>query len=321
MLSVVHTRGQVGTLQPVGRDLEFVYAPAWLSRADAFALSPRLPLREAPWQGEEVLVFFANLLPEGRLLDTLVQLRRLPRGNVYRLLEEFGRECAGAFDIVPQGTRPNAARVPGYESYTTKALARDLQRMRDHVPLLASHEDLRLSLAGAQNKIPVRYDQGELYLPTNGAASTHILKPALQPETMYPNSVVNEVFCLQLAAALGIVVPETIVLRDPEPMLLIARYAREIALSSAARSESSSRGPATWSMRTRASTSRSLPSNCSNGESVLTPRCSATRLSRRRLARTEWTPRTPATSRRPAARSQALTSSETPACQYSSSGA
>jgi serine/threonine-protein kinase HipA len=228
MLRVVHEAKTVGSLRPVARELEFRYDADWLAHADSFALSPRLPLREAPWRGEEVLFFFANLLPEGPILDTLCRLRRLPRGNVFRLLEAFGLECAGAFEIVPEPGERRPVRKSGYRDYTQQQLWDDLVAIRNHIPLLQSHGELRLSLAGAQNKIPVRWSQGKLYLPVNGAPSTHILKPALQPQESFPDSVINEAFCLRLAAALGIPAPAVTVLTDPEPMLLIERYDRTV---------------------------------------------------------------------------------------------
>ncbi len=230
MLAVVHARRHVGTLRPNPAGVEFVYAPQWLRLADAFPLSPRLPLREEPWRGDEVLFFFANLLPEGAILDTLAKLRRLPRGNVYRLLEAFGLECAGAFEIVPAGKEnPGARDQPAYKKYTPRQLKSDLASLRDNIPLLARHAELRLSLAGAQNKIPVRYADGELWLPESDAPSTHILKPALQPQKLFPDSVANEAFCLQLAGELGLPVARAIVLADPEPVLLIERYDRIVS--------------------------------------------------------------------------------------------
>jgi len=228
MLAVIHSRGYVGTLRPNPDGMEFVYAPQWLRRKDAFPLSPRLALREDVWRGNEVLFFFSNLLPEGTVLETLAKLQRLPRGNVYRLLEAYGRECAGAFEIVPAGTEKLSESKLTYRKYTSKDLAADLDQLRNRIPLLARHSELRLSLAGAQNKIPVRYADGELSLPVGNAPSTHILKPALQPEKLFPDSVVNEAFCLHLAAALGMNVPPTVVLTDPEPMLLIERYDRVV---------------------------------------------------------------------------------------------
>jgi len=228
MLAVLHADGIVGSLRQAGATLEFTYAAHWLARQNAFPLSPRLPLREAPWQDDEVLFFFSNLLPEGTVLESLLRLQRLPRGNVYRLLEAFGRECAGAFAVVPEAEAGDGLREGSYREYTRQQLVEDLERLRGDIPLLGSHAGLRLSLAGAQNKIPVRYAKGKLWLPERGAASTHILKPALQPARMYPHSVENEAFCLQLAGALGLPVPQVTVLADPEPLLLIERYDRSV---------------------------------------------------------------------------------------------
>jgi len=227
MLAVVHAHRYVGTLRPNHEGIEFVYAPQWLRLTDAFPLSPRLALREEPWSGAEVLFFFANLLPEGRILDALAKLRRLPSGNVYRLLEAFGLECAGAFEIVPAGQENlSPAHEPVYKEYTQRQLKADLAKARDNIPLLARHADLRLSLAGAQNKIPLRYADNKLWLPTGDAPSTHILKPALQPEKLFPHAVANEAFCLHLASAIGINAPAATVLTDPEPILLVERYDR-----------------------------------------------------------------------------------------------
>lgn len=226
MLTVVHSRGLVGSLRQTDATLEFTYASAWLADPTAFPLSQRLALQEHPWRGDEVVYFFANLLPEGPVLDSLLQLRHLPRGNVYRLLEAFGTECAGAFSILPEGASDLPPERARYQPYTRDKLAEDLAQLRDNIPLLATHAELRLSLAGAQNKIPVRYAEGGLWLPRNGSPSTHILKPALQPPRLLQDSVLNEAFCLQLAGRLGLQVPATIVLRDPEPVLLIERYDR-----------------------------------------------------------------------------------------------
>lgn len=226
MLAVRHAGEIVGRLQARERELAFTYDVAWLGRPHAFPLSPRLPPRADPHVGEEVLFFFANLLPEGPVLDTLCRLQRLPRGNVYRLLEAFGRECAGAFELVPETDEP--PRDPAYEPYPPDQLTADLQRLRDNIPLLQSHGELRLSLAGAQNKIPLRYADGQFSLPAGGAASTHILKPALQPEKLYPDAVLNEALCMRLAQAVGLPSAPVQLVAQPEPVLLVERYDRVI---------------------------------------------------------------------------------------------
>ena len=62
--------------------------------------------------------------------------------------------------------------------------------------MMMNEGELRLSLAGAQDKLPVHYTQGEIALPTGAAASTHLLKI---PSRVYPDLVQNEFYCLTLA--------------------------------------------------------------------------------------------------------------------------
>lgn len=44
-------------------------------------------------------------------------------------------------------------------------------------PMIVGEDGIRLSLAGAQDKLPVAIIEGNLAIPMNGAPSTHILKP------------------------------------------------------------------------------------------------------------------------------------------------
>jgi serine/threonine-protein kinase HipA len=68
-------------------------------------------------------------------------------------------------------------------------------------PLLAGEEGVRLSLAGAQDKIAVRIEGDRISLPLGGAPSTHILKPSIE---RFAGIVSNEAFTMQLAAETGI---------------------------------------------------------------------------------------------------------------------
>jgi serine/threonine-protein kinase HipA len=67
--------------------------------------------------------------------------------------------------------------------------------------LLAGEEGVHMSLAGAQAKLAVAVFDGKVHLPLNGAASTHILKPA---HRRFHDTVENELLCLRLAREVGI---------------------------------------------------------------------------------------------------------------------
>ena len=239
MLEIWHEDKKVGELESRGREIVLRYANDWVSATEAFPLSPRLPLSSTEYAGEEPLVFIANLLPEGPLLSALTKLRRLPKNDVFSLVGEFGAEVAGAFSIVPKRKGPVGSGH--YDPYTARKLCADLQAVRENVPLLSRHEGIRLSLAGAQNKIAVYVSAdagpmkgavsstgGVLMLAVGGAASSHILKPGIQPDRDYPQSVDNEALCLALAGGCGLpAVHGEILEACDERILLIERYDRE----------------------------------------------------------------------------------------------
>ncbi|UPT64489.1 MAG: HipA domain-containing protein [Hyphomonadaceae bacterium JAD_PAG50586_4] len=99
-------------------------------------------------------------------------------------------------------------------------------------PFLAGDEGLRLSLAGAQSKIPIVLVDGQVALPAPGQPTTHILKP---PMTRFPATTENEAFAMLLAAALGLSVAGVEPRRVKDrPFLLVSRYDRVIDATGAA---------------------------------------------------------------------------------------
>lgn len=89
---------------------------------------------------------------------------------------------------------------------------------------MAGEKGVRLSLAGAQDKVAVRIDGDDVSLPLGGAPSTHILKPAID---LFEGMVFNEALSMQLAAAVGLPVApvETRTVEDMT-FLLVERYDR-----------------------------------------------------------------------------------------------
>jgi serine/threonine-protein kinase HipA len=72
---------------------------------------------------------------------------------------------------------------------------------------LAGETGIRLSLAGAQNKVPLYVDGNKILKATGTLATSHILKPPIHTAISLPRTVENEAFCMQLAGKLGINVP------------------------------------------------------------------------------------------------------------------
>ncbi|PIR16082.1 MAG: protein HipA [Elusimicrobia bacterium CG11_big_fil_rev_8_21_14_0_20_64_6] len=203
--------------------LRFQYDPAWLASKGASPLSLRLPLQKEPFDPDHARPFFANLLPEANVRARIARGLGVSESNDFQLLEELGGDCAGALTLLPEGA---ALQTQGeYQLVSSDELARMIEEMPQR-PLLTAQEGLRLSLAGAQEKIPVYLKDGQIFLPRGSNASSHILKPAM---TRFANTVQNEAFCMMLAADSGLPVPKAVIREGRQRAYLIERYDRRLA--------------------------------------------------------------------------------------------
>ncbi len=232
---------QVGTLAQVDGRLGFGYAPEWLNNPNAIPLSQSLPLQPAPFDDRASRPFFAGLLPEGDKRRLVAQALHVSRQNDFALLDGIGGECAGAVTLLEPGQTPQAGvsadAVRWLENADLVCVLDDMPRR----PMLAGEQDMRLSLAGAQDKLPVvvRMESGKVQigLPRFGSPSTHILKPAIPG---IEGSVFNEGFCMALARALKLDVATAAIHRVEEgpeqrEFLLVERYDRQHATNPSVR--------------------------------------------------------------------------------------
>jgi serine/threonine-protein kinase HipA len=106
--AVVQLSGErCGVLEELeGQRSRFRYDDDWLARRDRRAVSLTLPLREAPFESTGLPPFFANLLPEGWLLDVSLARLKIARDDAFGLLLATCRDCMGEVEIVPDGATP-----------------------------------------------------------------------------------------------------------------------------------------------------------------------------------------------------------------------
>ena len=198
-LAVWLSADHVGTLALLEGRLNFRYAPDWLSQVDAVALSASLPLQSAPFDDQRTRPFFAGLLPEGQMRRLIAQQFQVSGQNDFALLDRIGGECAGAVTFLAPG---QILLAPARDDNVEWLSDEDIVALLDELPrrpMLAGRDGLRLSLAGAQDKLPVVFDGKRIGLPLNGTPSSHILKPEIHG---IEDSVTNEGFCLALAEAM-----------------------------------------------------------------------------------------------------------------------
>ena len=190
---------RIGELALHNGRLQFRYSSEWLAAADASPLSSSLPLQSDAFDDHQARPFFAGLLPEGHVRRLLARQLQVSGQNDFALLDHLGGECAGAVSLLPNGQTPPPAPDAGEIHWLADdELIAILDELPER-PMLAGTDGLRLSLAGAQDKLPVISDGKRIGLPLNGVPSTHILKPAIRA---VEDSVTNEGFCLAVAEAM-----------------------------------------------------------------------------------------------------------------------
>lgn len=203
--------------------LSFAYDPGYLTGPDPRAISFSMPLQETLYTDRVVRPFFSGLLPDEGARQRLAGALGISAGNAFGLLEVIGGECAGALSLYPAGETPPSSDDDGIEILSQPRLEEILGKLRER-PLLGGEEGVRLSLAGAQDKIAVCVEGDAIGLAKGGRPTTHILKPFIQA---LDGTVENELFCLRLAARLKLPVP-SVEMRygGTIPFLLVERYDR-----------------------------------------------------------------------------------------------
>lgn len=203
-------------------------------RGGAPILSCSLPSTPGPNAPLASRAFLEGLLPEGRALQTAaarlrgveLDLAGAPStpSDVVALLAEYGRECAGAVVAVLSGEGLPSGGHPS-DPLSEQDLA-DLIRNLPTKPLGADPaEGIRMSLAGAQDKLLLTRVDGRWCSPIDGYPSTHIIKPT----TVWPHSAENEALILALSRECGLSDSEAWVERMGDTVVLVAeRYDRTV---------------------------------------------------------------------------------------------
>jgi len=210
----------VATISADAQATRLTYDDTWLSDSDRFPVSLAMPLQREPFGSELVLPWLMNLLPEGEPLRAMTRAVGVAPEDALGLIAETGNDLAGALSIAPQEPRGE----PGYRPIPdADALERIITELPAR-PFLIGEEGVSMSLAGAQDKLPVALIGGQIAVPINGAPSTHILKP---DNPRLPGSVQNEALCMVLARRIGLnVAPVTTGVAGGRSYLLVERYDR-----------------------------------------------------------------------------------------------
>lgn len=196
------------------------YEAAWSESPRAFPISLTMPLGRSQYPAEVVLPWLMNLLPEGEPLRAMTRAMGVSEDDVLGLIDKTGRDLAGALTV----GRPRPGDRPNFKPIATEA---ELERIIDSLPahpFLVGDEGVSMSLAGAQDKLPLALVGGGFAIPRGGASSTHILKP---DNPKLAGSVQNEALCMVLARRCGLpAATVTTGVAGARSYLQVARYDR-----------------------------------------------------------------------------------------------
>lgn len=184
----------------------FRYDEQWLTNPVRRPLSLSLPLEQGNERltGPRVESFFDNLLPDSFEIRKRLSHKFSSGTRAMDLLEKIGRDCVGAVQLLPPDVDPPDVRRIDAEPLTDAQVERILdQTITEPAPGIREDEDLRISIAGAQEKTALLWHQNQWCRPLGTTPTTHILKLPLGEvggmRADFTTSVENEWLCAQLA--------------------------------------------------------------------------------------------------------------------------
>jgi serine/threonine-protein kinase HipA len=211
--------------------LMFSYASDWREAGDAYPLSLSMPLAAREHGPAVIGAFLWGLLPDNELvLERWAKKFQVSPRNAFALLANVGEDCAGAVQFV----QPDRVGVIGAADHDEHAhvewldetgMAARLKALReDHAAWRLPRDAGQFSLAGAQPKTALLFEDGRWGVPSGRTPTTHILKP---PTGQFDGHAENEHICLRLARSLGLPTASSRVMRFGEEVaIVVERYDR-----------------------------------------------------------------------------------------------
>jgi len=207
--------------------LRFAYDNEYRARRGPTPLSVSMPVETAQHSDQAVSPWLAGLLPDNEsVLARWARTFQVGSSAFALLGSPVGEDCAGAVRFVTEDRLEAALAREGKVAWLDEAgvaqRLRDLKR--DNTAWLGSDFSGRFSLAGAQAKTALLYQDGKWGIPSGSAATSHILKPAIAG---LDDHDLNEHLCLSAARRVGILAANTHIATFEDQKAIVAeRYDR-----------------------------------------------------------------------------------------------
>lgn len=237
-LSVWSNGERVGTwtIPPRG-ETQFLYDKAWRESAIGRPLSLSLPYTgDQPLRGDVVRDFFDNQLPDSEpIRKRLASHYQLASIDAFDLLQEIGRDCVGAVQLLNEDAAPTDVKRIDGSPMSEEDVERHLIQLTQSGPLARGEnaDELRIALAGAQEKTALLWHNGAWMRPHGSTPTTHILKLPLglagHRKADLTGTVENEWLCMNLLAEFGLPVAQTAILNfGTQKVLGVERFDRKM---------------------------------------------------------------------------------------------
>jgi serine/threonine-protein kinase HipA len=215
------------------------YFAEWLADEQARPLSLSLPFLpgNAPYRGLVVSDYFDNLLPDNDAIRRRMAQRHQTAGiNAFQLLAKLGRDCVGAIQLLPEDEAPTDLFAINGNVLSEAEVAQRLRNTTSNQALgqYGHDDDLRLSIAGAQEKTAFLRRRGQWLLPQGSTPTTHIFKLPLgmvgHMQADMRTSVENEWLCSKIVHAYGLPIAACEVENfEDQKVLVVERFDRKPA--------------------------------------------------------------------------------------------
>lgn len=191
---------------------ELQYADEWIENPRGRPLSLSLPFTPGnqPIKGDKVSFYFDNLLPDSRdIRERLARRFNTNSTKAFDLLVELGRDCIGAIQLLPEDSKPQNIKQIKYKPLDEQQVAAMLVKTTNNAPFAHLVEDeLRISLAGAQEKTALLWHKNQWCKPLGETPTTHIFKLPMglvgNIQANMQSSVENEWLCSKIVAEFNI---------------------------------------------------------------------------------------------------------------------
>jgi serine/threonine-protein kinase HipA len=223
---IVYFEGvNVGLLETTNGVWSFEYHHAWISHKKSFPLSPFIALSNNKYIDDStkrhVQWFFDNLLPEESARNLLADSAQIDKEDAFGILEYYGSESAGALTLLNTEKQWPKGSI---EPLSKEKLSHRISNLATS-PL--NHDSQKkMSLAGAQHKLPIILANDHIFEPVGSMPSSHILKPEHERPNYFWATVCNEWFVMTLAKNLKLAIPDVKIIHVPQPVYIIKRFDR-----------------------------------------------------------------------------------------------